>query len=153
MIREVPDPTDDFLLAPKSVMTATATAMLERQSRSMIAHAMHRLLHRLRPYMRAYPIADEPMPEHDVVWVTEYDGGPERVIAEAMESTPALWMQFLPPEVCIVSRRVLEKVLGLSLGLNQDDVIHLLAAEGVNIIMSRAAQKLHELEDAERHGR
>ena len=138
---------DDFLLAPKSVLTSNS-AILESQSRSMIAHAMHRLLHRLRPYMRAYPIADEPMPEHDVVWVTEFDGGPERVIAEAMQATPALWMQFLPPEVCIVSRKSLEQGVGVN-----PDIVDYLASEGGYIVMSRAAHKLYELEDAERERR
>ena len=142
---------DDFLLAPKSVAPATATAMFERQSRSLIAHAMHRLLHRLRPYMRAYPIADEPMPEHDMAWVTDFDGGPDQVIAEAMQATPALWMQFLPPEVCIVSRKSLESALPIGLRLN-DDIIDYFAMEGYNIVMARANQKLHELEDAEWRG-
>ena len=143
---------DDFdrLLGPKpSAMPATATAMLERQSRSMIAHAMHRLLHRLRPYMRAYPIADEPMPEHDMAWVTDFDGGPDQVIAEAMKATPAIWLQFLPPEVCIVSRKSLEHALPIGLRLN-GDIIDYFAMEGHNIIMARASQKLHELEDVER---
>lgn len=133
----------------KTGMTATATMMLERQSRSLIAHAMHRLLHRLLPHMRAVPVSDdEEMPEHLMAWMTKFDGGPEKTIGEAIEATPALWMQFLPPEVCIVPRKTLERISGLD-----QATIDYLAMEGAYIITSRSAHKLHELEDAERECR
>lgn len=132
-------------------LTATETSMLERQSRSLVAHAMHRLLHKLKAYVEVRPFEEgDKLAEHDVVWVSWPDNGPEKTIGDAMVMTPALWVQALPPEVCLVSRKSLEGIMSLNLHLNPEDMIEYLRAEGANIVMSRAAQKLHELEDAER---
>ena len=51
-----------------------------------------------------------------MIW-SGVDDGPERVILEAMQATPELWMHALPPDVCIVPRKSLE-----TLGLNEDIV-------------------------------
>src|SRR4029453_6585265 len=108
---------------------ATQTAALESLVRHRIAFAMDRLMQALKRYMRAYPMLEgDQMPEHDVVWVKELDGGPERLILEAIRATPELWLQALPPEVCIVPRDALK-----SLGLNED-VVALLAEKGAYIV-------------------
>lgn len=118
----------------------TATALRASQTRSQSTHAMQRLLHKLKPFMRAYTrTPDTEMPEHDIVWVTEVESGPQQVIAEAMEATPALWLETLPPEVVIVPRKALESTARLT-----PEVIDYLAGMGMNIVASRGARRLHE---------
>jgi hypothetical protein len=118
---------------------ATQTAALESLVRRRIASAMDRLTNALKRYLRAYPMLEgDKMPEHDLVWVTGSDGGPERVILEALKATPELWLQALPPEVCIVPREALK-----SLGLDED-VVALLAEKGAYIVDAHAANHRQE---------
>lgn len=112
------------------------TAILEAQSKARLADAMDRLLHALKRYMQSCPMrSDANMPEHDLMWVTECDGGPGRVILDAMKATPELWMQGLPQEVCLVTRKTLQTVTGLNA-----DVIGMLAAEGAYMVDVCAAR-------------
>jgi hypothetical protein len=118
---------------------ATQSAALESLVRHRIAFAMDRLMQALKRYLRAYPMLEgDKMPEHDVVWFTELDGGPERVILEAIKATPELWLQALPPEVCVVPRDALK-----SLGLNED-VVALLAEKGAYMVDAHAAKHRHD---------
>lgn len=122
---------------PNSIMAELAVNA--SQSRAHMVHAVHRLLHRLKGCLRAYPInQEEYLPECEAVWVDAIDNGPEKVLMEAMKATPALWLQTLPEEVCIVRRSALKAG-----GLN-DDMIEYLAGDGVNVILNHAAAAMHE---------
>ena len=58
-------------------MTDLQTAVQASQPDRQRRFAMERLLHALRPFMRAYPRdQDAQMPEHAMVWMTDIDDGP-----------------------------------------------------------------------------
>ena len=117
----------------EQTLTATEKAIQDRQRDNRLAAAMYRLLDRLRPFMRAYPRTSEEMPEHDMVWETAINGGPEHVILEAIKANPALWESALPPDVCVVPRKMLEQISVLS-----PELIDYMASIGANMIISQA---------------
>ena len=91
-------------------LTDTETAVMVRQRDLVLEAAIHRLLHDLRQFMRAYPrTADTEMPNHAMAWVDFPDGNAGRVILDAIKANPALWAGALPSDVCIVPREALEK--------------------------------------------
>jgi hypothetical protein len=116
--------------------TTTATATMEAQTRKRHGYAIERLLHRLRRFVRVYPMkVDDVMPEHDLVWVEELSGAsPGKAILDALKANPELWRDALPPEVCIVSRKALEQC-GLSA-----DIINHLADMGDHFVGGHAAK-------------
>lgn len=123
--------------------TQTATAIMEHGSKSRLAYALVRLLDSLRPFMRAYPRAeDDHMPEHDLVWVEFLDNeNPKKVIADAIKAYPELWLHALPEEVCIVPRKELNRAVGLGPG----DVI--LSSIGESIVANHAHRHRVKLEN------
>jgi molybdopterin-guanine dinucleotide biosynthesis protein A len=129
---------------PVAPTALTATRLLEMDSRARIARTMHRLLDRLRPYMRAYTrTSDTEMPEHDLVWVEGIDSdGPGQTLLTALKEHPELWVQALPSDCCIVPRALLEKVCG-------DMAAESLVLHGENIVLGNAARARHEAEEAE----
>jgi hypothetical protein len=88
---------------------------------------------------------DDRMPEHDVVWVS-YDalanGCPEELILQAIREEPALWLQAVPVECCIIPRAVLEKAVS-------GPVAEALLSYGEAAIFNHAARKRAEREDRE----
>jgi hypothetical protein len=107
---------------------------------------MAHLLRSLRRFMRAYPITQEDqMPDHDLVWVDELNDGPARVILEAIKANPALWREALPEGVCIMPRKALEKMTGMS-----SDMIDYLASYGENIVLYHAAEHKHQQDEKKR---
>lgn len=90
----------------------TITAIKARQRDSQIRFAMHRLLDKLKDWVRVYPISpDIEIPDHNIVWHTGVGAeGPDRIVLDAMKATPALWMGALPEGLVIVPRDRLEKV-------------------------------------------
>jgi hypothetical protein len=126
-------------------MTTRTTGILEAHSRSQLRHAVQRLLHRLKPFVRVYPkTMDDKMPDHDIAWVTGVDGGPEQTIADALICTPELWAAALPKEVCIVPREALSSVAG------GPEAVDYLSGLGASIVSTHGAKRLFDLEDAER---
>lgn len=120
------------------------TAALASQSDTRLRHAMDHLLHRLRKFMRAYPEKrDEPLPDHDVVWVTEFDGGPEKVILQAIRMCPDLWASALPEDVCIVRKADLERI---ALAAHMPGVTDVLVANGAYSVDRHAAMFRRDLE-------
>ena len=121
----------------------TATEMRAQHHDSRVAHAIDGLLHRLKPFMRAYPHnADDKMPDHDMAWVAGVgDGNPQAAIANALKATPALWMALLPDEVCIVPKSALQTVTG-----NNPHIVECLARMGEAIVENRG----YRLQEEER---
>ena len=122
---------------------------MESYRRSAMAAAMHRLLHKLKDFVRIYgrtPEDEVKMPDYDVAWVAGVrDGeGPDAAILEALKATPAIWVQALPEEVCIVPRKQLQVIC------QNVDIAEMLASEGMMIVESRAAKHLYEMEERER---
>jgi hypothetical protein len=116
--------------------TDTATAIRTQQRNHRLAAAMDHLLHDLRRFMKAYPMrGDAEMPDHEMVWVDLPDRGAARVILDAIKSNPALWIDALPSNVCIVPRASLETIASLS-----PDHIDYLTALGGNMVAAQAAQ-------------
>jgi hypothetical protein len=114
--------------------TDMETAVMVRQRDMALVAAMHRLLHDLRQFMRAYPMrADAEMPDHDLVWVEGVANGPDRVILDAIKANPVLWSRALPAEVCIVPRKEIER-------LSSKDHVDYLAALGGNMVLRHAAE-------------
>jgi hypothetical protein len=126
--------------------TETATAFRERQRNLALEAAMNRLLHDLRPFMMAYPrVADAEMPDHDMVWVDNLmpANSPARVILDAIKANPALWMEALPAEVCVVPRKILEKMLPSTVS----DTIDYLHGYGIALVLNHAARYAHDLDE------
>lgn len=122
-------------------MSETATMAAIDESRRRFGWALQRLLHALKPFMRAYAKTPEDQGradelELDLVWVTDLDGGPGQAVLDALRANPELWSKALPEEVCIVPRRAIEKIAGQSLS------DHLRVA-GESIIATHAA--MHRL--------
>ena len=117
------------------------TAMVEAQANTRLRCAMDRLLHSLRPFMRAYGRTPEvEMPEHDLVWVDAMGrDGPGTVILEAIKANLALWIGALPKECCIVQRKMLSDYVGA-------DAADVLAHYGANFVENQAARLLYEAE-------
>ncbi len=85
--------------------TTAETAVQARMRDVRVHHATTRLLDKLRKWTRAYQrLESDQMPEHEIVFVTGVDGGPERELVDAMKATPALWLQALPEHLAIVPR-------------------------------------------------
>lgn len=117
------------------------TAIQAYQSRSRLAHAMDRLLHNLKPFMRAYPDSpDIKMPDHDMAWVTGIRGDPRQVIAEAVKASPALWVDAVPDDVILVPKSTLAKISGLG-----PDVIDYLSTVGMHAVENHAARYAQDL--------
>lgn len=114
----------------------TVTAVKAMQRDQHIRFAMHRLLHKLKDWVRVYPMSkDVEVPDHDIVWHTGIgEEGPDRIVFDAMKATPALWMSALPEGLVIVSRDKLLKVCGVPpvtldyLVMEASNQIHLQAA-------------------------
>lgn len=122
-------------------MNATQTAMMEAQKHHQLAATMDRLLRRLKRFVRAYPMIDEPMPEHDIVWVSGVDvGGPITEIIDAVQRDPALWRDAIPEGFCIVPKIALEKA-GLS-----SDVIRYFSEMGEAAVATHAARRRYDAE-------
>ncbi len=132
---------------------ATVTAIKALQRDQHIRSAMHRLLDKLKEWVRVYPISPEvEVPDHDIRWAAGIGAeGPDRIVFEAMKATPALWMSALPEGLVIVSRDRLEQVSGLTptlvdyLVMDADNQIHVQAA--------RMQQEEMEAEYRKRWGR
>ena len=125
-------------------MSELQTAMAERKAQSRLQWALDRLLHALKPFMRAYPRSlDDEMPEHDMVWITDIESDPRQVIVDALKSNPELWLQAVPSEVCILSRKELEIMTKLTPG-----AIAFLAVGAESIIATQAAKHSHEMANA-----
>jgi len=123
--------------------TATATAVRSDQSDKQLRSAMLRLLDALRPFIPRDPHVK--LPDHNLGWVIQPDGSPERVILDAIQAHPELWVHALPETICIVSRQSLLRALGSHNGV----FVEALAHEGANIVASHAARHLHEAEKRE----
>jgi hypothetical protein len=130
-------------------MNVTETALMEHQATSRLRYAMDRLLHRLRPYIRAYTrTPDVKMPEHKLAWVTMagsggYDDSPAQVISAAIEEHPELWAHAIPEECCIVHRKTLEEYAGSA-------AAEMMADHGAAIVADRAFRLRYEAEERER---
>jgi hypothetical protein len=87
------------------MQTTIETAMKASMRDARVRHAVDRLLYRLREWARAYPRKqNDTMPDHDIVFATGIDGGPEQEIGEAMKATPALWVSAIPDDVVMVCK-------------------------------------------------
>lgn len=118
----------------------TATQIMADQSRHRLQATMHRLLHRMKQFVRVYPLVmDDTLPDHDIIWETTIDGGPDRALLDAIKSNPLLWREALPSDVVIVPRKMLEKV-----GLHSD-VIDAMAGHGNYLVEATAARYEHDL--------
>lgn len=130
-------------------MSETAMPILGMDSRARLAGTMHRLLHRLRRYVEAVPMmADDKMPEHRVTWVSYpgsggYEDGPEQVILQALKEHPELWLQAVPAECCIVTRRALERDVGR-------EAAEIIAGYGENAVLHHACVLRADREQRER---
>lgn len=126
-------------------MANTQTMLARDQSNKRLDWALQRLLHALKPFMRAYartPGEQAKVPELDLVWVTDLDGGPSRAVLDVLKSNPELWLHALPPEVCIMPRQALKALTGVD-----RDVISGLCDLGENIVAAHAAKHLHDLDN------
>ncbi len=105
--------------------------------------ALRRLLHSLKPFMRAYPHDQHAeMPDHDMEWVTGVgDQCVGKSIAEIMKAYPALWLHALPEDVCVVPCRVLDVLTS-----GQPFVAEHAAQEGLARVDRAAARLRHEIE-------
>ena len=122
-------------------ITITAIEALRRDSD--IGFPIDKLLHKLKPFMRAYPydIHGNMMPDHEMVWSAGVgEDTPHAVIANALKANPALWMALLPNDVCIVPRSALATVTG-----NNPHIVEHLAQMGANIV-ERRGYRLQEEE-------
>ena len=126
--------------------SVTATEMMRQQSHARVMHAMDQLLHKLKKFVRAYPRLSEDLPDHDISFVTGVGEGnaPDAVIADAMKSTPALWLHAVPDNVVIVPRDVLKK-FGITSGM-----IEVMEGAAHNYIESEGARLLHEEDEKRR---
>lgn len=120
-------------------VTATEAKQIDRSAEI----AMRRLLHSLKPFMRAYPHKhDEPMPDHDMSWVTGIGADSvEKAVAEIIKAYPALWLQTLPDDVCVVPKSALAQVVGA-----YPYVAEHLGQAGLARVESEAARVRHEIE-------
>ena len=125
---------------------ATVTAIKAMQRDQHIRFAMHRLLDKLKDWVRVYPISpDVEVPDHDIRWAAGIGAeGPDRIVLDAMKATPALWMSALPEGLVIVSRDRLEKVCGVP-----PVTVDFLVMEAGNQIHSQAARMQQEEMEAE----
>lgn len=140
----------------------TATALMQRQENRELRVAMERLLHDLRPFMRAYPRNnDEKMPEHDHVWITfagfgkELDN-PGATILAAIKANPALWAEAIPDECCIVPKDMLKRVIGTSppVGLDCDALLlEGLVHHGTHLVENQGARLRRERDERDREAR
>ncbi len=123
----------------------TAQRAMAEQSNSRLRFAVDRLLHRLKPFMRAWPYKqDDAMPDYDLGWVTDVDGGPHTVIGTALKAHPVLWMATLPDDVCLVRRRDLATA-GLA-----PEVVKYLAITGEHIVLIQGEDHRRQEEERER---
>lgn len=121
---------------------STATEILKKERSHRIVPAMNRLLYELRRWTRAVPMNhDDEMPEHDIVFETEFENGPEKAVHDAIKCNPALWEHAIPSEVVMVPRVALEKA-----GLDRK-MIECLANMGANAVANQAARHLYEAEE------
>lgn len=128
------------------IVTPTAAVIAHDNPARRVATA--RLLHRLRAFMAAYPVhEDDPMPEHDVVWMAYPDGGPESTILDAIKANPALWAHALPEEVCIVPKDMLKRIAATAMGVGRtSDMVEALAHHGAHLVEQHAARARYEAE-------
>jgi hypothetical protein len=123
----------------------TAKAVRETQSRHRLCYALDRLLHNLRPFVRAYLMhPGEELPEHRLVWITEMARGPESTILDAIKASPEMWRDAVPAECCIVPRDMLQRVVG------DDTICEALEHHGAHLVANQAARLLYEAEERER---
>lgn len=114
----------------------TATAVMDQMGDRRIEYAIDQLLYDLKSFIRVYPIKEgDEIAEHDVVWSTSVDTHPGQAIFDALRANPALWLSLLPPEVCVVDKRVLEKA-----GVRHS-VVAMAAAHGEMAVMDAARQR------------
>lgn len=122
-------------------MTTIATATAASQLSSHFSFAMYALLHELKSFVYAYPrLHDDKLPEHEIVWETTVDGGPDQAVLSAILAEPDLWRAALPDSVVVIPRKTL-----LSVGLSSD-VIDALAMMGENEIANAAARHRASME-------
>ncbi len=120
----------------------TATAIMQARSRINYDRAMHWLLHHLKPFMRAMPHKyEDEMPDHSMEWHAGIDTSPGSVILEALKRHPELIFAALPDDVCIMPRKGLEKLTGLS-----SELIEHLADNGKHIVQAHAAMERERME-------
>lgn len=113
--------------------------------RHRLRFAVDRLLDALRDWVRVYTRSEEDMaklPDHDVVWVTESDEGPGKVILDAIKMHPELWAGAIPDQCCIVHRETLRKYVGA-------DAAEYMASGGTVTVADQAARLRHENEECE----
>lgn len=123
-------------------MSATATAISEDQSRHRLAAAIYRLLHDLRPFIRAYAATEEEqknLPELKIDFVGGVGDDAGSTILRAIKSHPAMWKGAIPDECCIVPRKVLVDQVGT-------DVADYMARHGAALVENYAARSLHARE-------
>ena len=122
-------------------MQSTAmTAAISDQKRSRLAATFFLLFDDLREYMRAYAITEEDqknLPKLDLVWVTSVDGGPEKLMLDAIATEPAIWTHAIPEECCIVPRSSLAALVG-------ENVVERLAMHGAALVENLAARRKFE---------
>ena len=125
------------------VITATEAASVDRRLRP----AMMRLFDSLRQYVRVYTrTPDERLPDHDIVWETHIDHGPERALLDAIKMTPEMWAAAIPEDCIIVPRNPIVGMLG-------ELTAEALAADGANKVADQAARLRYEAEERERRER
>ena len=120
-------------------LTATQARLNDRSAEI----ALRRLLHSLKPFMRAYPYdQNAEMPDHEMEWVTGVgDDNVGKAVVEIVKTYPSLWLNALPDDVCIVSKSGLKQVIGV-----YPHVIEHLEQAGVARVESEAARLRHEIE-------
>lgn len=117
-------------------MPMTATAVMDQMGDRQIDYAMFRLLCDLIKFVRVYPAKEgDELPKHDLMWTASVDTHPGQAILDALRANPALWLSLLPPEVCVVDKRVLEKA-----GVRHS-VVAMAAAHGEMAVMDAARQR------------
>lgn len=122
-------------------MSESQTAIMEKQARFRLVYALDRLLCELKPFMRAYPrVEDDKMPDHDLEWITYIGSDPRQAIVNALKVNPELWLQAIPSEVCVLSRKELEAMTNLT-----PEDIALLVVGAESIIATLAAKYSHEM--------
>lgn len=121
------------------LLTATQAAQLDRG----VEQALYRLLHALKPFMRAYPQDEQAaMPEYDMAWMAGVgDDNPGATVIEILKAYPALWLKVLPSEVCIVPRKNLASVTA-----QHPFAAEYLEQSGISIVYGEASRLRHEIE-------
>jgi len=126
-------------------METLQTALMIQRRDASLKHAMHRLLDKLKDFVRVYgrtPEDEQRMPDHDIVWVVGAREGesPQAVILQALKSHPELWLSALPDGVCIVPRAGLDSACN-NLYLAED-----LRRRGLEMVETNAARTLQKIE-------